>query len=579
MKITVIIAFIVFGYGLAFAQFDPDCYYPKIGAEIDTIYGSKNNQEVGRGFDTVSRFVGDDYARVGTIGSLPSYDKGFKTFKTGPDFDIRNFQGVETLGGLDAMNYTDRSVSYGHFRSPKYVDMIVTRDPSDSPDTIYWADDSGKFSRERYTTFSSNMPVDSGFVGMFYGLRPSYVTYLTTDTVEDIVVGWGVAHVDDSKNRFYLLLYKGGSSLYAQGKLAIPDSILELGNLNSFENSCYIEAGDFRGTGRKDAIVYRQNKKLLNDLCFFKNDPPFSLTKFYNAMRYDTLMTTWENKVFREYNPSPAAIPIMSAYRRDLSDPTKDFMLEAETTDDRHLSLWLFKGGPDFGSKRLYLDSPSYFFWHPSHYDGGNFMSVMPFFSLSYNMGDMTGTGNNVLCARGVLPVGGQTCLWGFYVLGDAMDDKIDMFFTTQKVGWPVPITADSDNMTDALLGMPFIVSNKDAAKGWDNVGSIGLLHGSKKIPVRKNAVDHKVTLRSGTLSVFPNPASTTTTISFLWDKSENGFLSLWDILGNKVLEQKVTLSEGSQTKECQFNCPSGTYLVKVTGSSRSLFTQLLIVR
>ncbi len=577
MKILLIIAFIVFGYGLAFAQFDPDCYYPKIGEEIDTIYGSKNNQELGRGFDTVSRFLGDDYARVGTIGSIPGYDKGFKTFKTGPDFDIRNFQDVETLGGLDAMNYTDRSVRYGHFRSQKYLDMIVSKLSGYSPDTIYWADDSGRYDRERYTSFVSPLTVDSGYSWDITGVRPSYVTYMTTDTVEDIVMCGVLFHADDSKSKYYLLLYKGGSALYEQGHHALPDSFLELGHLDDVASG--IEAGDFRGTGQKDAIIYRRNKKGFNDIMFYKNDPPFSLSKFYNAMRYDTLMTAWENKVFREYNPSPAAIPIMSAYRRVLSDETKDFFLSAQTTDDRHLSLWLFKGGPDFGSKRLYLDSPSYFFWHPSHYDGNNFMSVMPFFSISHNMGDMTGTGNNVLCARGILPVGGQTCLWGFYVLGDAMDDKIDMFFSTQYVGWPIPITADSDNMTDALLGMPFIVSDKDKAKGWEDVGSIGLLHGSKKIPVRKKAIHHKFTLQTGTLSVFPNPASTATTISFLWDKNEDGSLSLWDILGNKVLEQKVALSEGAQSKECQLNVPSGTYLIKVTGGSRSLFTQLIIVR
>ncbi len=258
----------------------------------------------------------------------------------------------------------------------------------------------------------------------------------------------------------------------------------------------------------------------------------------------------------------------MSAYRRDPSDPTKDFFLSAATTDERHESLWLFKGGPDFGSKRLYLDSPSYFFWHPSHYDGGSFNSAMPFFNSSTDMGDMTGTGNPVLCARGILPVGGQTCLWGFYVLGDAMDDKIDMFFTTQKVGWPIPITADNDNMTDAVLGMPFICSEKDKSKGWEDVGSIGLLHGSKKIPVHLNDVasdTEREHLKTSQMYAYPNPLDQKTTLTFENCTSGVMYMEVVSSIGVSVLREEIPDVDGLQQYAADLSgLPAGAYHIRL---------------
>jgi len=68
MKILFITAFIVFGHGLAYAQFDPNCYYPKIGTEIDTIYGSKNEQQLGSYMMSLPRLPDEEYNSIGIYG-------------------------------------------------------------------------------------------------------------------------------------------------------------------------------------------------------------------------------------------------------------------------------------------------------------------------------------------------------------------------------------------------------------------------------------------------------------------------------------------------------------------------------
>jgi hypothetical protein len=548
MKKLVLLVSVVFGYGLAYGQFDPNCYYPKIGEEIDTIYGSKNEQQLGSYMMSLPRLKDEEYNRIGVYG-LPGHIDKYTTFKTGPGFDLHKLDGIKEFGLPDIGKGAGKIIRYGHFRSPKYRDMIVFNIDTQR-DTIYWADDNGEYDSSRYTSLESPITPDSGGLFHFATINPSYIEYFTSDTVMDIVTGGGTGYLDYSKNRSYLFLYKGGEHLYNQGIRAYPDSTLELGNLRSPESSVGIIPGDFRGVGRNDVIIYKQNKQRFSDLFYYKNDLPFSLAKFYNSIRYDTLMTAWENKVFREYQPSFYNTLVMSAYKRSPNDPTVDFMQSIETTDERHNSMWLFKGGPDFGSKRLYLDSPSYFFWHPSHYDN-SFPDFMQFFP-GIDVGDMTGTGNRVMFAGGVIPFVPFINLAAFYVLGDAMDDKIDIFFSQANHPgfYGDTITVNSDNYQDVILSMSRYVSDEDLDRGKDHVGSIGILKGTTKIPVTLNAVAserERKNLQSAQVYASPNPLDQKTVLTF--ENCSAGVLQLqvFNSIGVVVQQEEVVDVDGVQ--------------------------------
>jgi len=265
MKILFITAFIVFGHGLAYAQFDPNCYYPKIGTEIDTIYGSKNEQQPGSYMMSLHRLPDEGYNRT-RIYWFPVHENNSQTFKTGPDFNLRNLDGIKQFGLPDIGKGAGKIIKYGHFRSPRYLDMLVFNQDTRF-DTIFWADENGSYDTARYTTFNFTK---QGKYGYFQSLLyPSYTGYFTSDTVEDIVTGGTVLYTDFREDdTSYLLLYKGGETLFQKGKIAYPDSAISLGNVRFPETTSFIVEGDFRGTGRKDVITYTQNSNRQFDLFF-----------------------------------------------------------------------------------------------------------------------------------------------------------------------------------------------------------------------------------------------------------------------------------------------------------------------
>jgi hypothetical protein len=246
----------------------------------------------------------------------------------------------------------------------------------------------------------------------------------------------------------------------------------------------------------------------------------------------------------------------MQAFRRhDTSDKSVDFLYMFESTDpETDLSLWIFKGGPEFGSKRLYMDKPDAFIWHPKHYDSG--WEGTFFFDILRDCGDMTGTGNRVLSAYGA-PFAGGTGFSQYYVLGDALDDKVDMFYTSENfVGIPDTITANGDNLQDVILGDPIALSDKDDKKGWNNVGAIGLLKGTKKIPVKLNSVAserERKNLQSAQVYASPNPLDQKTVLTF--ENCSAGVLQLQ--VFNNIQQYAVDMSSlAAGVYHIRLSCP-----------------------
>jgi hypothetical protein len=236
------------------------------------------------------------------------------------------------------------------------------------------------------------------------------------------------------------------------------------------------------------------------------------------------------------------------------------------------------RGGADFGSKRLALDSADFIIRAPGDQDptfAGGFGDKL------YDCGDMTGTGNRVL-----LTLEGPDLLYGvcsFFVTGKALDDKVDLYYAIGPGGAalePDTLTADHDNLQDVIIGIPDYYSYDDLNLGKQYVGSIHVVHGSKKIPVHiseRFAVEkHAVAI--GSMMLYPNPTHDHTSIECSFEHPGRVSIQIYDVLGRVVMREDREVRAGREVFSLSLNgLTKGAYSVRVSGSSVMMNTELIV--
>jgi len=97
------------------------------------------------------------------------------------------------------------------------------------------------------------------------------------------------------------------------------------------------------------------------------------------------------------------------------------------------------------------------------------------------DFGDMTGTGRHVLRWEGM--DASDNFFQFFYVLGEGMDDKVDMYLGGYKFSADCDtMIANSDHLTDAVFGFPD--ADDPNIPSHTYAGLIAVIYGSNKIPV-----------------------------------------------------------------------------------------------
>jgi hypothetical protein len=195
--------------------------------------------------------------------------------------------------------------------------------------------------------------------------------------------------------------------------------------------------------------------------------------------------------------------------------------------------------------------------------------------------GDMTGTGRNVLLTEYTSPDSYSVSV-EFYVLGDALDDQADIqYFANHFYAgfgqWTVDtITADGDRLADVIIGMPNYQSLEDVDNHKSGVGTIQVVHGSKRIPVPSKVVE-TLADASYEVNVFPNPVKTTASISC--EKYGTGKITIRNLLGQIVLEQSITARDGKQSVLLNMqHLPTGPYQVEVFTGTRRIVARMIKV-
>jgi hypothetical protein len=409
------------------------------------------------------------------------------------------------------------------------------------------------------------------------GVFPPYVTRLTSDSLDDIVfsITFDPLPVQDTDS-CYLALFRGGQHLYDQGKDAMWDDTAFYANisfapLDSVHRSPV--QGDWRGAGHDDLIAY----DYLGNFFYYKNDTPFDLHNLVRALKQDTILksTDWSHYA-TDFSKSAGAYMIcesMQAFPRSPGDRSQDLLISlpvrSGTGHDpfNRNGICIYHGGPSFGTKRLYFDSADYFLHCPGYYSG---LFAGTLWGGPFNVGDLTGTGNNVLLTSGGAGIGNGFV--AFYVLGKAMDDKIDAFKSFQDGNGNVDtIIATDKGIPTFISGAPYYNSPDDQNNGFFEKGSVWALYGTENIPVHLNpkySVKQHQSLDTSRyhLYAYPNPCDEKTVLVF--DNCTGGkmLLDVMNSAGQFVDHEETPGGYGVQEYAVFLNTlPAGAYFLRLS--------------
>jgi hypothetical protein len=528
--------------------FDPDCYFPEIGNpdEIDTIYGSEPEQQLGERVINLGIAGKSGYPDI-LISNLPK-SIGFQTHvPTGPAFDLESAR--KLMGPNSNLPGGTSQFKKVHLQSRDRVDLMFEY-------TIYWADENGMYDKDRVTNLRSSL---AGKLGYTFTMKP-VVGYFSSDTVQDVILAvvtrWVPFGSDDDTT--YLLYYKGGATLRAKGGLALQDTSLSIGVRRVSITHC---AGDWRGTGRED-IMFETHP---GNVFLYRNERPFSLDKVKHSLFFDTLFTLWENPSYVKGFGFENAFSMRALAKPDW-DRSQDFLPALTTNDDRNSSIWFFRGGPQFGSKRLKLEDAEYIIRSPLYYDWR--FTNMRFPGGLIDCGDMTGTGNRVLLS---INGDGSSNINFFYVTGAALDDKVDMYYITDRPGGGSidTITANNDPLQDLLYGMPIYTRQLHWDQGHKNFGTLHLIKGTMKIPVRVSRIVTPGGALQTDLIAYPNPAKTYTMLRYSFERGSSVNCEVFDALGRSVHHISWQALGGTEEYRLPLpQLPAGSYVIRLRTES-----------
>ena len=577
MKNILIALLLILGVTVSRAQihsaaFDPNCYQPTIGTPgvIDTIMGSRKGQQLGGGLIN----IGPSPDNPGGPGRLMfsgltgevnlNGGTSYSAVTMGPSFDPHKMTVAQFKGFLPGS-----TLVFGHFRSKQYLD-IYSADSSGSVrrrPRIYLQTAEGNYDTSLYSTLDFPRKILGGAGSQTL----PYHAYLTSDTVEDLVILYAY-HTDFIHDTLFYAHFVGGTGQFQDGQKVLPteeiyfDSAHNFNHLWSSPDVCYV--ADFRGTGRLDCVATNNS----GDLFFYKNDPPFLLANYARAMK-DTLFTAEdEPRIAGGQRWGYGGLTMPAFANVNASTVASDLLLYLDSAFSEG-QIRIFRGGPDFGSHRLTLDS-TYVLHAPYHY--GSTFAGEEWPSGMQNCGDMTGTGNNVLWIGGL---NFETGNENFYVLGDAIDDKIDMYFGGYLVGGTLDTcTLDGDGLQDVAIGDPGF--NMEGSLSGDDKGTVRFIHGSRKIPVRLNREVVRKTNPSleGRLTVSPNPCARHTVVT--WESACSGsvHLRLRDALGKEVFQE--TRATTGDLEAFSLNLPAlanGEYFLELQQEPCSQIAKIVV--
>lgn len=530
--------------------FDRDCYYPEVGVpnEIDTIYGSSNEQYLGYKLKNLGPAPNGGLDRVTFSGLGPNLtpaNHSFNIYETGPNPNLHK------LVALSNTNIPLGDCQFAHLRSSAYLDAVLYYAEQVR---IFWADGEGNYDSTRSTLLKP----DSGWTGWSVPQGRPIIFEVGDDTVASILLFWG--RLPDTLTVVSTFICRYDFTKLSSAETGLPLSTVFFGRAPGGYVPIGL-VGDFRGIGRKSFLAGDHDYNAF----FFSNEGSFSLESFAQSMRSDTLWAFRQNPILKNLGEAGVKVSTrgMKAFPKLKGDQSED--LVSQQGDNGR--VYFFRGGPDFGKKRLFFDSADYVLKTPFELEGGG----GGFYGGPVDCGDMTGTGNRVLLIRGAMPGSFQ---YFFYVTGKALDSKVDMayYFDQRAEGMVDTLSMGQNGLQNILIGMPYYYSLADLNRHKENVGTVHLIHGSKQIPVKINpAYSVAESVGAPVVRLFPNPSRDYLIVE-LPPLLANTQIEVLSPLGTTVLSLEAQASvQGSQQSFYVGDLANGSYLVRIKSSPLSM--------
>lgn len=544
---------------------DPNCYFPKDDdpSQIDSIYGSQDGQAMGWGIQSLPQLWDEDPLAYVRVENLTPGIKRSEGVATGPAFNLQNLQRRPIANFQIPAN-----AKFAHFRSKEKLDMYTV---IDDRVRIYWEVAEGSYDSARMSMlrFSRPWANDTTYSTPLY-TEPYIATFPGNETAS-IVQAVGIVYYEGNKDSIFFLRYhfEGESE---PPRVLQPKEALFYDTLRLVQGPqrFYFQQSAWRNENDIDLLRYDP----LGNIMYYKNDKPFTFPEFFRAIHEDTIFTRWENPRITsryQFDPRPAVVRSMPCLPRPGWDRSQDLIFAAklDSLDSDDLHLIVFKGGPDMGSKRFYVDSAAMLIRSPGS------SSDFPFTGMSYdvwNAGDMTGTGNNVLMWAGS---GSLRHYFFFYVTGRALDSLADIYFAMEPeaIGTLDTLTANADSYQDVIMGHHNFYTWEDHEKGKNYVGTVRVVYGSPQIPVRLNpkfSVGRK-NEDAATATAYPNPFLDHVVLTADFELAQEIEVQVWDVLGRLVFSHGYSPGHShSLLVQLPHQLAAGSYILRAMQESYS---------
>ncbi len=161
--------------------------------------------------------------------------------------------------------------------------------------------------------------------------------------------------------------------------------------------------------------------------------------------------------------------------------------------------------------------------------------------------------------------------------------DAIGDYVTHSKVlesnnsgSWTLRWVAPDTNPGDVIIYAAGVASNASGTRFNDHVYTT-----STTLPVQVGTEDPDALPGFAMSRAYPNPATSSTTIPFMVDRSETMALSLYDARGRRVYHEALgTLAVGAHQQVLSVaGLPSGVYFYEISTATRKESKPLLVIR
>jgi hypothetical protein len=554
-------------------SYDRNIYLPTVEAgQVDTLNGTRDEQYLGQ-------WLLDLKSNSSTMEERIAF-KGFKNDPSESIFTSKNYLDINNLVVNTTSTILRPELIGAHFRSPHTLDLLD--DAGSRAVRILWSNNAGFIDSTNQTILLPPIAVPLHT----YSIGDPIIAPFDHDSTDDLIVLFEEPFVPDSGYSTVVACYYRGTELY--GKDTIRPQSTQFVQVVAAHKPFFLApiTGYFRSGARKDII----STDISNNLFFVNNDKPFALNRLIDALLHDTLVAQHDNPQLDPNHLSHStlrslyslsAIP-MQAFPKAKWDHSDDFLfMIPDNSDSAHFNpthVYMFRGGSQFGSKRLRLDSADYILKTPDDYD----VRPSPLnMTKIQDCGDMTGTGNRVLLVSCSID-GDFYGLYFFYVTGRALDSTVDMYYGLGGGGYGegFPINADGDGFQDVILAMPSFATAYDVSQNKRAVGTLRVLHGSQKIPVKLNGkfgvTGQKRSLESPL--VYPSPANTFLMVSIPEPDASTLTVKVFDLLGREMTATGLRVSANGVVRLETSKLNAGSYILEITTQGNIYHSKVDIV-